>query len=711
MGSKKPFVLACIQARMGSTRLPGKVSKKIMGKDYLLYMYERVRLSKSVDEVQIITSDKEEDNQIAELCERKNIPYFRGSENDLLDRHYQAAKKVNADFVLKIPSDSPLCDYRLVDMMVNHWLDNQETLDFVTNISPGTFPDGLDIEGCSMPALEKAWKEAEKGYQREHCFPYIWENPNIFRIKNFTNPVQSEHNMFMTHRWTLDYPEDFEFITKVFEHFKDKPDFSMYDVLEFLENNPEVAKINAQYAGVNWYRNEQSNFNIPRYMFKNDKPVSFEKSLQQLEKASKVIPLGCHTYSKGTMQWSVGATPLYLESGKGCEVIDIDGNRYIDYGMALGPFILGYSYPEINEAIKAQLEKGTMFTLSSSIEADAAQAIIDVVPCAEMVRFGKNGSDATSAAVKIARAYTGKEKVIICGYHGWQDWYIASTERDAGIPKSYGDLLLSAKYNDFDYLKKLIEEHHEEIACLIMEPVGAVKPENNFLEKVREICTQYGIILIFDELFTGFRWSIGGAQKYFGVTPDLACFGKAIANGMPVSAVCGKREYMDIMDKVFFSGTYLAETLSLAAIIKNIEILKTESVYEHIETEGQYLIDKFRELVAKHQLEETLSIIGYPYKSVVNFAESELYTSNDLKAFFQQECAQRGVLFIGYHLVSKSHTHQHIDYTLEVYDEIMTMLKEIIKAGNTVKSQLKGAPLQNVFQNVGDRSSYGKKKS
>lgn len=706
----KPKVLACVQARTGSTRMPGKVLKTLLGKPYLQIMYERVKLAHSLDEVMIITSTEKKDDVIENLCKELAIPYHRGSENDLLDRHYQAAQKANADFVLKIPSDSPLTDYTLIDKMVNFWLENQNEYDFVTNISPGTFPDGLDVEGCTFSALEKAWKVADKDYQREHTFPYVWENPQLFKIKNFTNPIESEQNMFMTHRWTLDYAEDFEFIQTVFEHFKNHFAFTMTDVLELLKQKPQIAKINSKFAGVNWYRNEQSDLNIPRYMYKNKEKISLEKSLEHYKRACKVIPLGSHTYSKSSMQWSLGAVPQYLESAKGCEIVDVDGNKYIDYGMALGPFILGYGDEDVNNAIKTQLDKGTMFTLSSKIEAEAAEKVIEAVPCAEMVRFGKNGSDVTSTAVKLARAYTGKEKIIICGYHGWQDWYIASTERSAGIPKAYTDLVLSTKYNDFEYLEKLIEENKDEIAGMIMEPVGAVKPENNYLQKVREITEKHGIVLIFDELFTGFRWSIGGAQKYFDVTPDLACFGKAIANGMPVSCVCGKKELMDQMDKVFFSGTYLAETMSLAAIIKNLEKLESEKVHAHIEKWGQYLIDGFREKVKKNNLEDIISIIGYPFKSVINFTTNEKHTSNELKTYFQQECAQRGVLFIGYHLISLAHKKEHIDFTLEVYDEIMQNLKENLDKGIAVKDLLFGEVIVDVFKNVGDRSSYGKAK-
>lgn len=434
------------------------------------------------------------------------------------------------------------------------------------------------------------------------------------------------------------------------------------------------------------------------------KPLKLNKSLELLKKSKNVIPCATQTLSKGYTQWSVGACPLFLQSAQGCKVYDVDGNVYIDYGMGLGPFILGYSDPDVNRAVEEQLKKGTMFTLPHPLEVEAAELIIENVPCAEMVRFGKNGSDATTAAVKLARAYTGKEKIIVCGYHGWQDWYIATTERNAGIPKCMKDLAISLKYNDFASLEKIIADNKGEIAGLIMEPVGAVPPKNNFLEKVRKITEENNIVLIFDELFTGFRWSIGGAQQYFNVIPDLACFGKAIANGFPVSSVAGKREIMERFEDVFFSFTYGGEALSLAAIVATVNKLRKNNVIEYTEKLGSYLKNGIEDLIKKHNLEDYVSIIGYPFKTVFNFSGDENCTPLEIKTYFQQESAKRGVLFIGYHLVSYAHKKEDIDFTLRAYDEVFSSFKKLIR-DKRVKESLEGKILTQIFKNVGDRSA------
>jgi glutamate-1-semialdehyde-2,1-aminomutase len=701
-GNMKKIVVF-IQTRVGSTRLPGKVLKKVNGRELLLYQVDRIRTAKTVNDIVVITTTKKEDDQIELLCSKNKIHCYRGNEYDLLDRHYQAAKYFNADFVVKIPSDSPLVDSNIIDKVINLWLKNPSKYDYVSNYHPPTFPDGLDVEGCSIEILEDAWVHADKDYEREHTFPYIWDNPDKFKIGNIVNKYG---NMFTTHRWTLDYDEDYIFLKKIFTNFANNLNFKMKDVLDFLSENPEMVGINSKYNGVNWYKNVEGELNtVDRFQYKKEKNIiNLEKSLNFLNKVKKIIPCATQTLSKGYTQWSVGAAPLFIESGKGCEVTDIDGNVFIDYGMALGPFILGYSDSDVNNAVIDQLEKGTMFTLPSTLEAKAAEKIIECVPCAEMVRFGKNGSDVTSAAVKLARAYTGREIIIICGYHGWQDWYIASTERNAGIPGVMKKLVISLQYNDINQLNDIINSNKNKIAGLIMEPVGAVAPENSFLEKVRNITKENEIVLIFDELFTGFRWSLGGASEYFNIIPDLACFGKALSNGLPVSCIAGKKEIMKRFEDVFFSFTYAGETLSLAAIIATIDKLKANNVYEHIEKEGKFLIDGIRELIGEFQLENYFSIFGYPYKSVFKFSGDNKFNALELKTLFQQECAKRGVLFIGYHLVSYAHKREHIQFTLDAYKEVFKIVKEAIINKKVVES-LEGETVTQIFKNVGDRSS------
>ncbi|MCG2717785.1 MAG: aminotransferase class III-fold pyridoxal phosphate-dependent enzyme, partial [Nanoarchaeota archaeon] len=243
------------------------------------------------------------------------------------------------------------------------------------------------------------------------------------------------------------------------------------------------------------------------------------KSKEYFDIAKRLIPCQTQCLSKGPTQWINNVAPHYLKGGKGCRVWDVDGNEYIDYAMGLGPVVLGYGNESVDNAIKKQLEDGISFTLCHYLEVELAEKLVDILPCAEMVRYGKNGSDVTSAAIKVARSYTGRDKIIACGYHGWQDWYVASTERDRGIPKVMKDLVFTFRYNDIEGLASILDKNKGEISAVIMEPVTAIKPEKGFLEEVKKLTHEAGAILIYDEMFTGFRWSLGGAQEYFNVIP------------------------------------------------------------------------------------------------------------------------------------------------------------------------------------------------
>jgi glutamate-1-semialdehyde 2,1-aminomutase/spore coat polysaccharide biosynthesis protein SpsF len=664
-------------------------------------MWDRLSKASTLDDIVIITTKNAEDDEIVKLCQKYNMLYFRGSEVDLLDRHFQAAKKYAAEVVVKIPSDCPLTDYRWVDRVIRFGHTNWDRFDYVSNYHPPTFPDGLDIEACKLSILEEAWNEARKDYEREHTFPFIWDQPDRFRIGNVQNPYG---DMFLSHRWTLDYEEDYLFIKRVFHEFDDI-DFSFEDILDLLDKKPEIEELNEAHKGLNWYRNVKEELRtVSTDLYREQKVPSYATSLDYLKRAKQVIPNATQTLSKGYTQWTVGAAPLFLRSAKGCEVVDVDGNTFIDYGMALGPFILGYSDPDVNLAISLQLEQGTMFTLPHPLETEVAEEIVSIIPCAEMVRFAKNGSDATTAAIKLARAFTNREKVIACGYHGWHDWYIASTERDAGVPAFNSELIYTVKYNDFDTVAKLVAEEKNNIAALIMEPCGAVAPNKGYLENIRELTEKTGIVLIFDELFTGFRWSLGGAQEYFGVTPDLACFGKAMANGMPISCIVGKKSLMECFESVFFSFTYGGETLSLAATLATLRKLQQNNIYTKLEESGKYLQDGIVELIKKHRLQDFLSISGFPFKSVMYFSGNNELGPLEIKTYFQQECAERGVLFIGYHLISLAHTREHLNHTLSTYDLVMGNLKKGIDQ-NTLRSSIRGKIITQIFRDVGDRSS------
>ncbi len=425
--------------------------------------------------------------------------------------------------------------------------------------------------------------------------------------------------------------------------------------------------------------------------------MNLENSKSLLQKAKKLIPACTQTFSKGPSQFVQGVAPNFVSRAEGCKIWDVDGNEFIDYTMALGPMILGYNYPKVNEAIANQLKEGTTFTLPHKIEVELAELLVDIIPCAEMVRYGKNGSDVTSAAVRVARAYTEREKIACCGYHGWQDWYIGTTTRNRGVPKCVRDLTLTFEYNNIDSLVEVFDKNKDEIACVIMEPVSTIEPQDNFLEEVKKVTHENDAILVFDEVVTGFRIALGGAQEYYRVIPDLACFGKGMANGMPISAIVGNSDIMKEFEEVFFSFTFGGETLSIAAAIATIEEIIEKKVIEHIWNVGKYLIESTQKLIKENGLEEYVEIRGLPPRTVMIFRDKDGKESMEMKSLFQQECIKRGVLFTDAHNISFSHTQEIVDDTLEVYDECMKILKDGIE-NDDIKEKLEGSVVSPVFR-------------
>lgn len=424
----------------------------------------------------------------------------------------------------------------------------------------------------------------------------------------------------------------------------------------------------------------------------NDYPV-IEKSEELYQRSLGLIPSNTQTMAKGPTQYVNGMAPKYLVKGKGAHVWDVDGNEYIDYNMGIGPLSLGYAYPRVDEAIKKQLEDGITFSLVHPLEVEVAEIIRDIIPNAEMVRYSKTGADVTSAAVRLARAYTGKNKILCCGYHGWHDWYVSVTARRNGIPEAVQSITYTFDYNNIDSLKDSIDD---DTAAVILEPVVFQEPKDNFLHKVADLCKEKGVILIFDEMWTGFRMALGGAQEYFGITPDLATYSKAVANGMPISILTGKKEIMQLADEdIFFYTTFGGEALSLAAVKATIAEMKEKNVQAYLVEQGAKLKDGYNKIAGELGLDYTKAS-GYNWRSIITF-DAKAGDPLILKSLVQQEMIKRGVLWGGFHNMSFSHTDEDIDYTLKAYEQVLPILKKAVDDGNA-KELLRGKPVQPVFR-------------
>jgi len=423
----------------------------------------------------------------------------------------------------------------------------------------------------------------------------------------------------------------------------------------------------------------------------------YQESNRLLKRALKTIPLGSQTFSKSITQFPQGVSPLFITHGQGSRVWDVDGNEYVDFMNALLSVSLGYNDIDVTNAVKRQLDNGVSFSLPHPLEMEVAEMLVEMIPCAEMVRFGKNGTDATSAAIRLARAYTGREHVVVCGYHGWQDWYIGSTSRHLGVPTAVRELTHSFSYNDLASLQKLFNELPKKIAAVIMEPMNVVWPEEGFLEKVKRLCHENDALLIFDETITGCRFAKGGAQELFNVIPDLATFGKGLANGFPLSAVVGRKEILRLMEDIFFSGTFAGETASLAAAKVVLTKVRDSDLVERLYSQGKKVLDGVSNSIKYHGVENILEIGGHPSWTIVTVKDAEPYKSWEIKTLYLQEMFKRGVITIGSHNISYAHTDKDVTLLLDAYDEVLPILKSTVAERNLDRI-LDAEPLQPLFK-------------
>ena len=666
-------VVAIVQARTGSTRLPGKVLADIEGRPMLVRVLERASRARLVDRIVVATTDRPADDDVEALCAAEGVACHRGSADDVLDRYAQAARRFGADTVVRLTGDCPLLDPAVVDLVVAALRDSGA--DYATNTLPPTFPDGLDVEAFTRAALERAWREAELPAEREHVTPYL--RGGDFTVVN----VESGDPEAGRLRLAVDDPGDLE---RVRDLYRRLPADGGWEEALRLGTGRNGAVRNEGY-----YRSLAAEPPVP--------PVerSLARSQALKTRAAELIPGASQTFSKGPTQFVQGVAPAFLERGKGCRVWDVDGNEYVDLAMGLAPVVLGHDHEPVREAVERALRDGTALTLPHRLAVEVAERLVELIPCAEQVRFGKNGSDATTAAVRVARAFTGRDVVAVCGYHGWHDWYVGSTTRALGVPDAVRALTVTFAYNDLASLERVLGERP--VAAVVMEPVGVVAPEPGFLEGVRERTERAGAVLVFDEIVTGFRLALGGAQEHFGVVPDLAAVGKALANGFPLSAVVGRRDVMGLFEEVFFSGTFGGETASLAAAAATLDELRTRSVIPHLWAQGERLRDGYNVLAAAFGVAERTRAVGLPPRTVVEFTGEDGADSPALRSLFQQECLKRGVLFTGAHNLCLAHTEAEVDGVLRVYRTALELLADAL-AADEVEARLEGPPVEPVFR-------------
>ena len=652
-------VVCIVQARLGSKRFRGKVLKKLLRKELIFTLLERVRMVKSIDE--LVIAIPETDIKLYNILNAKGYKVFKGSEKDVLSRYYHAALKHKANIIVRITADCPLVDPELVSNVIKKF--KLSNYDYISNINPPTYPDGLDVEVYSFNTLKKIFKESKLPEDREHISSYVFKNKD-FKTYNFEN---SKDYSFL--RLTVDYEDDLLMIKKIVKHFKSKnKNFLFKDIIKLYHSNKSFFNLNSKH-----YRNTK---------------ISKISSGQKLwREAKKYIAGGNMLFSKRPDVFLPENWPSYFKKTKGCKVTDLDNKTYIDISnMSVGTNSLGYSHREVDNAVKKTVKKGNMSSLNCPEEVFLAKKLIKMHPWSDQVRFARTGGEANSVAVRLARASTKKHNIAFCGYHGWHDWYLAANIKSkknlsphllsnlnvGGVPKILNKTIYPFKYNDFYTLKKIVKKNN--IGIIKMEVVRNELPKNNFLKKVRDLADKNKIILIFDECTTGFRQTFGGLHKLYNVNPDLLILGKALGNGYAITAVLGKKDLMSSINKTFISSTFWTERIGPTAALKTLEVMEKEKSWKKITKIGNSVIKGWKRLAKKHGIK--IKINGIPALSSFVFISKY---DNEYKTFITQEMLKKGFLASNSVYASLAHNEKVLK---KYFKELNTIFKKIKKFEN-----------------------------
>jgi len=680
--------IAVIQARMGSSRLPGKALRPIGGQPVLARVVQAARRSRLCDDVVVATSTQEGDGAIVDWCEQAGVACHRGSESDVLHRILEAAETNGADVVVRLTADCPFLDPALIDQVV--WLLDNAGCDYASNTPPWTWPDGLDVEAFTVDALRQADAEADLPSHREHVTRWIRANRSRFAVRALVCPLPG----LAGRRWTLDTPGDLEFLDRLAECFPAD------HVPGFLEVAGQEDRLSD--AGVT-HKAGQTRNTIPAALLEDLEaravaPRSYVRSNTTVDRVDQRVPLASQTFSKSRLVLPEGRAPLFLSHGMGCRAWDIDGNEYVDLMMSLLAVSLGYCDPEVDAAVRHQMTAGVSLSLASELEYELAELIAELVPSAQSVRFGKNGTDATSGAVRVARAFTGGDHVLVTGYHGWQDWYIGTTARNRGVPPQSHELTHMIASGDLCEIEDTLKTLDGKVACVMLEPVFPdYDTGNRYLTDLRQLTDEHGCLLVFDETITGFRTALGGAQAYYGVQPDLTALGKGMANGYPLSCLTGRADVMAEAREVFLSATFGGETLSLAAGLTTLKKMRDEPVVEHLWSQGAELRKRVNALLRDTDLEEAIQLNGIDPWVLVSITGQDGYSAAEIKTFFLKEMMNLGVLLTASHNISYAHDAGALALVEAAYARVLPELRDAMCAG-TLRDRLDCKLVSPVFQ-------------
>lgn len=662
-------VVAVVQARMSSSRLPGKVMREVTpGLPMIEALLSRLTRSRTINEVVVATSEEGANDPLEARVTDLGLRCIRGSERDVLDRYRLAAEVTEADVLVRITGDCPFVDPDLVDHAVEAY--RQAGVDYLSNIEPPTYPDGLDIEVFASCALLQAAAETRDAFDREHVTPYLRRGP--FTRAGFRHDADLSHL-----RWTVDEADDLTVARRVYAHFAPRTDFTWQDILALQEANPQLFKANAGLG-----RNEGATMGSGQKLWR---------------RAKQIIPGGNMLLSKRAEMFLPEQWPAYFSRSEGCRLWDLDGRELIDMSlMGVGTNTLGYSHPEVDAAVIAAVQAGNLSTLNAPEEVALAERLLTLDPWAGMVRFARTGGEANAVAVRIARAAAGRDGVAICGYHGWHDWYLSANlaADDSlsghllpgldpnGVPAALRGTVHPFQYNDLEALKAIVRDHR--IGVIKMEVSRNQGPQQGFLEGVRQIASDNGIVLVFDECTSGFRETFGGLYNKFGVEPDMVVYGKTLGNGYAITAIVGRTEVMEAAQTTFISSTFWTERIGPAAALKALEVMEREQSWVRITEIGTQIRSHWQALADRHSLK--INHAGLPALATFSIESKDALA---YKTLITQEMLNKGWLASSAFYATLAHTPDIIDAYVEAIDPVFAKIREC-EDGLDVNSLLRG---------------------
>jgi glutamate-1-semialdehyde 2,1-aminomutase len=667
-----PRVVAVVQVRTNSSRFPGKVLKKIRGTSVVELISRRLSKAREVDAIVFGTSTDSTDDELASEIIGFGGKVFRGSLDDVQERFIQAAENSEANLVVRITGDCPLIDWEIVDQVIV--LAKNTGAEYSSNTHPPSFPDGLDVEVFSLDSLKASRQESADLSSKEHV------TTNLRASKSFSRNNLDNEIDYSERRWTVDYPAD----------------------LRYLESN-----LPNGFENMTWKEIMTHGFDGIDSSAKRNEGGRLGPGQKLWKRAQEVIPGGGMLLSKRSEMFLPEEWPAYYSRAKGIKVWDLSGNEYLDFAnMSVGACSLGYGVESIDNAVKQAIDEGVMSSLNSPSEVFLAEKLIEMHQWADMARFARSGGEANAIAIRIARAYTGKDKIAICGYHGWHDWYLSAnlaTDSNldghllpglspSGVPRGLAGITVPFSYNNATELAELLKTG--EFAAVKMEVSRNFGPEDGFLQEVRDLCTHYGVVLVFDECTSGFRETFGGLHLKYGVNPDLAMFGKALGNGYAITAVIGRRDVMQAAQETFISSTFWTERLGPVAALATLNEMEKVKSWEKISETGKKVKDIWTEVFSKLKLRYQTTGLDALANFTVDVADWLGF-----KTLMTQEMLDRGYLSSSYFYASTQHDAAHLITYAKDFEESAVISAHHISNG-TIASALRVARSHNSFRRL-----------